>query len=229
MKKIIIYSTNDEIISLRLVDYILSNFDKNKYQFDIILSKPNFIRKIKILIVLLLLRSIFTVIKNANNKISISQILSKHPHSKLIKTIEKNYDFGLSVNCVDKIKIEKFKIYNFHLGCLKKQRGSFIFFYKFLFNWNYINLTFHEISNKYDVGNIISYKKILLKENCKATDIFFSYINNLDFLVEAINKIESPLNMFYKDYEKLNKVPNFYNLVKGLFIIYRIKIFNMFK
>ena len=229
MKKIIIYSTNDGIISLRLVDYIISNFDKNKYQFDIILSKPNFIRKIKIGIVLFFLGSIFTAIKNAGNKISIFKILSKHHNSKLIKYVEKDYDFGLSVNCVDKIKIEKFKIYNFHLGCLEKQRGSFIFFYKFLYNWNYINLTFHEISNKYDVGNIISYKKIPLKENCKATDIFFSYTNNLDFLVESINKIENPLNIFYKNYEKLNKVPNFYNLIKGLIIIYRIKIFNIFK
>ena len=68
--------------------------------------------------------------------------------------------------------MQNFKIYNFHLGSLKNQRGSFIFFYKFIKNWNKISLTFHEISEKFDVGKIINERELDLKEDCKATDIF---------------------------------------------------------
>ena len=55
-----------------------------------------------------------------------------------------NYDYGLSVYCSSKIKLQNFKIYNFHLGSLKNQRGSFIFFINIL-KIERGNTKFHEI------------------------------------------------------------------------------------
>ena len=48
MKNIIIYTTNDEIVSLKLVDKLLSENDFKSYKFDIIISNSSLIRKIKV-------------------------------------------------------------------------------------------------------------------------------------------------------------------------------------
>ena len=45
MKSIIIHTTNDEVVSLKLVDKILSDKDFKNYKFDIIVGNANFIRK----------------------------------------------------------------------------------------------------------------------------------------------------------------------------------------
>ena len=58
MKNIIIYTTNDEIVSLKLVDKLLSENDFKSYKFDIIISNSSLIRKIKVLIVFLFFGSI---------------------------------------------------------------------------------------------------------------------------------------------------------------------------
>ena len=47
MKKIVIYTTNDKVISLKLVDEIVSSNYFNDYQIDILLTKPSFLRKLK--------------------------------------------------------------------------------------------------------------------------------------------------------------------------------------
>ena len=58
MKKIVIYTTNDKVISLKLVDEIISNNYFDDYQIDILLTKASFLRKIKILIVMIFFGSI---------------------------------------------------------------------------------------------------------------------------------------------------------------------------
>ena len=143
----------------------------------------------------------------------------------MVEKVEKNYDFGLSVYCSSKITVEKFKIYNFHLGSLEFQRGSFIFFYKFIKNWQKINLTFHEISERFDVGKIINEREIILARNCKASDILLIYLKNLDFLMQSIKKIDSLERKEYKNFTKLNLVPSFYKLIKEI-IFFFIKRFN---
>ena len=49
MKKIIIYTTNDEVVSLHLVNKIVTNEKFKDYEFHILLSNPTVLRKIKFL------------------------------------------------------------------------------------------------------------------------------------------------------------------------------------
>ena len=225
MKNIIIYTTNDEIVSLKLVDKILSEIEFKKFQFDIIVSNSSFFRKIKVLIVLIFFGSINDLLKRFKNKISLKELLSKHKNCRIIKNVAKKYDFGLNVYGINKLDIQKFKIYNFHLGSLINQRGSFIFLYKFLYNWNTIDLTFHEVTKKYDVGKIFNKRTINLNINDSATKICFLYLDNLDFLKESINKIEDNNYIEYEEYNKINLVPSFFNLIKLIIKYFFRKIF----
>ena len=213
MKKVIIYTTKDEVISLHLVNSIVTDPKFENCKIDIKLSNPSFLRKIKILLVIIFFGSIKTFFKNLKNKISLAEILNNNKNCKVVKNVIGEYDYGLSVYCSEKIQMQNFKIYNFHLGSLKNQRGSFIFFYKFIKNWNKISLTFHEISEKFDVGKIINERELDLKEDCKATDIFFLYLNNKDFLIQSINKISNFENKEHKNYDKLHLVPSMFKLL----------------
>ena len=213
MKKVIIYTTKDEVISLHLVNSIVTDPKFENCKIDIKLSNPSFLRKIKILLVIIFFGSIKTFFKNLKNKISLTEILNNNKNCKVVKNVIGEYDYGLSVYCSEKIQMQNFKIYNFHLGSLKNQRGSFIFFYKFIKNWNKISLTFHEISEKFDVGKIINERELDLKEDCKATDIFFLYLNNKDFLIQSINKISNFENKEHKNYDKLHLVPSMFKLL----------------
>lgn len=224
MKNIIIHTTNDEVVSLKLVDKILSNKEFKNCNFDIIISNTNFIRKLKVLIVFFLFGSITRLLKENKNKISLNSILSNYKNCKLVNKIEGNYDFGLNVYGINKIKLQNYKIYNFHLGSLYNQRGSFIFFYKFIYNWESIDLTFHEVNEKYDVGKIYNKRTISLDKKTTATDICFLYLDNLDFLKESIDKLKEKSFDEYKDYEKINLVPSFVKLFK-LIINYFYKKF----
>ena len=218
MRRIIIYTTNDEYLSLKLVDKIISNDIYKNFKIDILITKANFIRKIKIMFVFLFFGSLKDLFLNLRSKVSIKDILKKNKNCKIVDGVNQKYEYGLSVYCTSKIKLQDFKIYNFHLGNLQSQRGSFIFFYKFIKNWNSVTLTFHEITEKFDVGKIVNEKKISLEENCKATDIFFIYIKNFDFLIESLNLIESRRKKEYLEYEKINVVPTFINLIKLTFL-----------
>lgn len=213
MKKVIIYTTKDEVISLHLVNSIVTDPKFENCKIDIKLSNPSFLRKIKILLVIIFFGSIKIFFKNLKNKISLAEILNNNKNCKVVKNVIGEYDYGLSVYCSEKIQMQNFKIYNFHLGSLKNQRGSFIFFYKFIKNWNKISLTFHEISEKFDVGKIINERELDLKEDCKATDIFFLYLNNKDFLIQSINKISNFENKEHKNYDKLHLVPSMFKLL----------------
>ena len=222
MKKIIIYTTDDELVSLKLVNHIVCSDTYKNYKIDIFLSKPNFIRKIKILFVILLFGSIINLFKNIKKKISIRDIIQNNNNCSLVNIIDQNYDYGLSVYCTSKISLQKFKIYNFHLGSLQTQRGSFIFFYKFFKNWENIYLTFHEIGEKFDVGKILNERKILLDDKCSATDIIFSYLQNMDFLNESIKLVGTNVKKEYLNYEKLHLVPSFATLfIKILFYYFK--------
>ena len=217
MKKIIIYTTNDKIISLKLVNEIVTNSKYRDYEIDILLTKAKLLRKIKILIVILFFGSNKDFFYQITQRTSISQILKNNKKCKIVNEVKENYDYGLSVYYSNKIKIQNFKIYNFHLGSLRNQRGSFIFFYKYIKNWNSLFLTFHEITEKFDVGEVINERKILLKDNCLSSDIFFIYLKNLDFLNESISKINSNKRKNYEHFEKLNVVPSFFQLFKEIF------------
>ena len=55
MKKVIIYTTKDEVISLHLVNFIVTDPKFENCKIDIKLSNPSFLRKIKILLVIIFL------------------------------------------------------------------------------------------------------------------------------------------------------------------------------
>ena len=93
-------------------------------------------------------------------KLKIDNIISLKNVSLINSLNDYDYFFGISINYPKKIKYNKFKIYNFHYGNFKSQRGTFIFFYKKIFKWKKIDLTFHKINNKFDSGKIIN--KILI-------------------------------------------------------------------
>ena len=113
--------------------------------------------------------------------------------------------------------MQNYKIYNFHLGSLQNQRGSFIFFYKFFFNWQSVDLTFHEVNEKYDVGKIYNKRTINLNNKTNATDICFLYLDNLDFLKESILKLREGNFTEYEEIEKINLVPSFQKMFRMIF------------
>lgn len=224
MKNIIIHTTNDEVVSLKLVDKIVSAKEFKDYNFDIFINESGYLRKLKILLVFFLFGSIKNLLKESKKRISLNSILSNYKNCKIINKIEGDYNFGLNVYGISKIKLQKYKIYNFHLGSLYNQRGSFIFFYKFIYNWQSVDLTFHEVNNKYDVGKIYNKRTINLDKKTSATDICFLYLDNLDFLKESILKLRDNNFDEYKEYDKINTVPSFVKLL-SLMINYFYKKF----
>ena len=214
MKNIIIHTTNDEVVSLRLVDKIISDSDFQNYNFDIFLNNSNFLRKLKVFLVFFFFGSIKSLLRESKKRVSIESIVSNYKNCKLIDKIEGHYDFGLNIYGMNKIKLQNYKIYNFHLGSLFNQRGSFIFFYKFIYDWQSVDLTFHEVNNKFDVGKIYNTRTINLKKKTNATDICFLYLNNLDFLKESILKLKDNHINEYKEYKRINLVPSFSKLIK---------------
>ena len=70
MKNIIIHTTNDEVVSLRLVDKIISDNDFKNCNFDIIVNNSNLIRKLKVLLVFILFGSIKNLLKESKKKVS---------------------------------------------------------------------------------------------------------------------------------------------------------------
>ena len=75
-----------------------------------------------------------------------------------------------------------------------------------------IDLTFHEVNEKFDVGKIFNKRTIYLNKKTTATDVCFLYLDNLDFLKESIIKLNENSFNEYKDYEKINLVPSFAKL-----------------
>ena len=216
-KKIIIFSTIDSIISIPLVYHVVSQKKYKKFKFDIIFMKSNFIRKIKVLIVIILFGSIIQLIKKIFSGKTIKDLI-KFKNVEIIKRYDnKHYDYGLSIYYTKKLKLQKYKIYNFHLGSLYNQRGSFIFFHKFIHKWSSIDLTFHEIQKKFDMGYIINKKKIKNLKKINAFETMILYLNNLNFLDKSIDKIENKIRK-----SKLKRAKKLYTIptIKEIFSCY---------
>ena len=216
-KKIIIFSTNDSIISIPLVYHVVSQKKYKKFKFDIIFMKSNFIRKIKVLIVIILFGSIIQLIKKIFSGKTIKDLI-KFKNVEIIKRYDnKLYDYGLSIYYTKKLKLQKYKIYNFHLGSLYNQRGSFIFFHKFIHKWSSIDLTFHEIQKKFDMGYIINKKKIKNLKKINAFETMILYLNNLSFLDQSIDKIGKKMRK-----SKLKRIKKLYTIptIKEIFSCY---------
>ena len=216
-KKIIIFSTIDSIISIPLVYHVVSQKKYKKFKFDIIFMKSNFIRKIKVLIVIILFGSIIQLTKKMFSGKTIKDLI-KFKNVEIIKRYDnKHYDYGLSIYYTKKLKLQKYKIYNFHLGNLYNQRGSFIFFHKFIHKWSSIDLTFHEIKKKFDMGYIINKKKIKNLKKINAFETMILYLNNLNFLDKSIDKIENKIRKSKpKRAKKLYTIPT----IKEIFSCY---------
>ena len=216
-KKIIIFSTIDSTISIPLVYHVVSQKKYKKFKFDIIFMKSNFIRKIKVLIVIILFGSIIQLIKKIFSGKTIKDLI-KFKNVEIIKRYDnKHYDYGLSIYYTKKLKLQKYKIYNFHLGSLYNQRGSFIFFHKFIHKWSSIDLTFHEIQKKFDMGYIINKKKIKNLKKINAFETMILYLNNLNFLDQSIDKIENKIRK-----SKLKRIKKLYTIptIKEIFSCY---------
>ena len=216
-KKIIIFSTIDSIISIPLVYHVVSQKKYKKFKFDIIFMKSNFIRKIKVLIVIMLFGSILQLVKKIFSGKTIKDLI-KFKNVEIIKRYDnKHYDYGLSIYYTKKLKLQKYKIYNFHLGSLYNQRGSFIFFHKFIHKWSSIDLTFHEIQKKFDMGYIINKKKIKNLKKINAFETMILYLNNLSFLDQSIDKIGNKMRK-----SKLKRIKKLYTIptIKEIFSCY---------
>jgi len=210
MKKIIIYTVNDELFTLPLIKRICLDF-KKKYSIDVFIGKPSFKRKLKVLVVFILFGSLSRLIKLFKKKTSLID-LSKIDNVNIISHNKKKYYFGLSMNYPKKIVLKKFDIFNFHLGNFLEQRGSFIFFFKYFYKWKNLDLTFHKINHNYDSGLILQKKSVNIK-NKNATDICLSYNNNYRFIKKSITEIKKKNKIRYV-YGKLNIEPSFYLIMK---------------
>ena len=220
MKKIVLYTVNDELFTLPIIKKICKDFNK-KFSIDIFIGKPSFIRKIKVFLVFILFGSFSNLIFLFKKRAKLND-LSEIKNVNIINHNKKNYYFGLSMNYPKKIILKNYNIYNFHLGNFINQRGSFIFFYKYLYNWKTLDLTFHKINNKYDSGHILNQKTENIK-NKNATDICLLYNSNYKFIKKSIGKItlKNKKKLIYGD---LNIEPSFYLIMK----VYILKTFKIY-
>ena len=220
MKKIVLYTVNDELFTLPIIKKICKDFNK-KFSIDIFIGKPSFIRKIKVFLVFILFGSFSNLIFLFKKRTKLKN-LSEIKNVNIVSHNKKKYYFGLSMNYPKKIVLKNYNIYNFHLGNFLNQRGSFIFFYKYLYNWKTLDLTFHKINNKYDSGQILNQKTENIK-NKNATDICLLYNSNYKFIKKSIGKItrKNKKKLIYGD---LNIEPSFYLIMK----IYILKTFKIY-
>ncbi len=217
-KKIIIYSAKDKIFTFPIL-YQISKLLSKKYKIDIYLGETNYKRKIKILLVFALFGSMPGLVKLFFKRVELKKIL-KLKGVNIVKDVnKKKYKFGISLFFTKKIIKKNYPIFNLHLGNFKNQRGSFIFFYKFLYNWNHLDLTFHKINEIFDAGTILFKKKIKIK-SMNATDICSIYLHNINFIKKSIATIENKVKIKKnKTIGKLNIEPSFFLILKTFFKI----------
>jgi len=212
--KVKIFASKDFYTGI-LVNEIIKSFPKNTL-FYLHLESFSLNRKIKTTIILFFYTSLKKIIKN------IFTILNYIITNKIIKVDDYNYDFvsydlGIIINYPKLLRIEKYPLYNFHLGNLSNQRGSFMFFYKFLYNWSKIDLTFYKLTNEhFDVGKIVN-KKSLKVNNATALDIFLLYFKNKNFIKESIKIIfKKKIKKIIVNKKKINLSPSWSIIVKTL-------------
>jgi hypothetical protein len=217
-----IFANKDSFFTRPLIFRIVNSFPKNT-SFYIQYESLSLNRKLKSIAVLFLFSPFFQFIK----------IFFKKKY-KYINKINKdydddfgNYDLGIIINYPKLLKLPKFPLYNFHLGNLENQRGSFIYFYQFLYRWKKINLSFYKLTHeRFDVGILIN----TMSFNCykkSALDTLLLYENNVNFIKKSIYKIRKKnffkLNKNYT-YGKLNVSPSWYLIFRTFLISKIIKI-----
>ncbi|WP_415323951.1 hypothetical protein [Candidatus Pelagibacter sp. Uisw_127] len=209
-KKILIYTTNDSIFTLPVV-YKICKYLKNK-KIDIYSVEPKLTRGIKVLTIFFLFGSLFKLLRLINKSVKLEKILNL-PNIKLVKKLDNKYLYGLSLNFPKKIMIKNFNIYNFHCGNFINQRGSFIFFYKFLYDWKNLDLTFHKINSSFDSGYVVNKKRMKISKK-DAVDICRLYLDNYSFIINSLNKINKR-NKIKPFLGKLNKEPSYFLILKA--------------
>jgi len=223
MKKILIYSQVDPYF----INPVLNELSKKyiNFQIEICVSKPSFKRVIKTIITIIIFSKLSNILKVFKNR---ERLRSK---IKIVKETKKNYDLILCFGHQNKIKnLNSRIIYNFHLGNLISQRGSFIFFHKFKYSFNYIALTCHQITSALDKGKIINQKRYYSK-NLDAIGIINLYKKNMSFFFDSINLILEKKNLYKINISKpkqINKQPTYSEIIKVSFKHY-MKIFGLTK
>lgn len=207
-KKVIFFINNDEIFTFPIVVKLIERLNKN-YNIFLKLGETSLKKKIKILLILFFDGSIVYLLNYYKNKIKLETILS-NKNVKLIKgdINEKNFDFGVSINFPKKIFFHKLNIYNFHFGNFSQQRGTFIFFYKYVFNWKKINLTFHRIDSNYDAGQVLNTKSLGIK-NMKAIDLIALPLKHINFYENSIKMLKRKPHVIKTKIGKICREPSF--------------------
>jgi hypothetical protein len=209
--KVKIFANKDSFFTRPLILKIINSFPKNTL-FYIHYETLSFNRKLKSIAVLFLFSPFFQFIK----------IFFKNKYKYTNKNYDyefDDYDLGIIINYPKLLKLQKFPLYNFHLGNLENQRGSFIYFYKFLYGWKKINLSFYKLTHeRFDVGILIN----TISFNCSkksALDILLLYENNNDFIEKSIylirkkNFLKSKKKYMYM-HGKLNVSPSWHLIFK---------------
>ena len=82
-----------------------------KYKIDIVLTKPKFIRKLKVFIIIIFSGSFFKFIELYKKKLKIEELILKNVN--IISSPKKNYSLGISINYLEKIKNKILKFITF--------------------------------------------------------------------------------------------------------------------
>jgi hypothetical protein len=209
-----IFANKDSFFTRPLIFIILNSFPKDT-SFYIHYESLSLSRKLKSIAALFLFSSFFQFIKIFFKK--------KYFLDKNYDYDFKDYDLGIIINYPKLLKLNKFPLYNFHLGNIENQRGAFIYFYKFLYGWKKIDLTFYKVTEeRFDVGVLINTTSF----NCSkksALDILELYEKNPYFIKNSINLITQRKFCNFKKkkvgYKKLNVAPSWYLIFKVFFIL----------
>ena len=81
------------------------------------------------------------------------------------------------------------------------------------FKWKKIDLTFHQINEKFDSGSIINKKTINLS-NRDSIDVCSLYIENYNFIKSCLNLIEQNIGKKPNKVGKLNIEPTYIEIFK---------------
>ena len=209
-KSIILFLNNDEIFTFPIVYYLVKRLSK-KYNFYVKLNSTTLKKKIKILLIILLEGDIIRLYNFYKKKLKIDNIISLKNVSLINSLNDYDYFFGISINYPKKIKYNKLKIYNFHYGNFESQRGTFIFFYKKIFKWKTIDITFHKINNKFDSGKIIDKKTFDVKK-LKTLDMISLPLKNMNFYLNCILNLNKGKRKYTKIIGPSNKEPSFFQI-----------------
>lgn len=210
-KNIIFYLNNDELFTFPIALFLFKKIN-SKYSIYLKLSDTSLRKKIKIILILFLRGELKNLLKYYNKKISLEKLLSLKNVNQIKKDKYKKFEFGISINYPKKIIDLKNKIYNFHYGNFTHQRGSFIFFYKDLYNWSHVDLTFHQINSKLDSGKILNNHSVKVK-NMKTLELIALPLKNKAFFWKSFKKINKKRKIIKTSIGPINKEPSFLDIL----------------